>query len=281
MKEFILLNYNLKIEKIYNDFFFIDDNKIKILKCNKEIKDLEKLFILSNDLYYKQIPIDTFILNKEGNFYTKKNNENIILLKVNDIEDTIDLNYIKQFDIFNNLEYKNIIKTWEEEIDGFEEKLVEFNKEYEIVQKTANYYIGMAENAISLLNETKEINNNSIGIKISPLKLNKNEMNNPFNYFKINKMYNIANYIKNKILTNRVDYNELDQIIQNIENDINEISLFSYLLYPDYYFELITQMNEKKIKSLIKIIPVYEKVLKYLKENMYKNDKLKLFVWLN
>lgn len=281
MKEFILFNYNLKIEKIYNECFFIDENKIKIIKYNGEIQDLEEIFELSNELYYKNIPVDTFILNKEGKCYTKKNNEYIVLLKVNDIEDIIDLNYIKMFEMANNLNNKNIIDLWKNEIDDFEDKISTYNKEYGLVQKTANYYIGMAENAISLLNEIKNIDNNSIGIKMNSFNVNKEQINNPFNYFKINKMYNISTYIKNKIFKNELNYNELDQIITNIDNDINEISLFSYMLYPDYYFKLIREEEDKKIKKLIKIIPIYEKVLKYLKENLQKNDKLKLFVWLN
>ena len=47
------------------------------------------------------------------------------------------------------------------------------------VQKTANYYIGLAENAVSLLNETKNINNESIGIKMNPLNYSKSNVNNP------------------------------------------------------------------------------------------------------
>ena len=150
-----------------------------------------------------------------------------------------------------------------------------------MVQKTANYYIGLAENAISLLGEINA-NNNSIGHKITPYNFNKKELNNPFNFIKINKMYNVSIYIKNKVLSNRFDYNELDQIINGIENDIDEAALFSYMLYPDYYIDLVKEeINENKIKKLIKLIPIYEKILIYMKENLNKNNKIKLFVWLN
>lgn len=285
MKEFIWLNYNLKVEKIYRDCFFLNNEKIKIVRLKKEdknIEDIEKLFILSNELYYKKIHVNTFVLNKKGKCYTNKNNECIVLMKINDMEDLVELDYLRLFEQNNNLTTKNIVKEWQDEIDDFEGKLAGFNNEKNIVQKTANYYIGLAENAVSLLNETKNINNESIGIKMNPLNYSKSNVNNPFNYFKISRMYNISLYIKNKIFTNNVSYNELDKIIKEIKTDSDEIALFSYMLYPDYYmYEIKDEINEEKIKKLVRFIKVYEKVLKYLKENMKKNKKIELFVWLN
>ena len=285
MKEFIWLNYNLKVKKIYGDCFFLNNEKIKIVKLknkDKNIEDIEKLFLLSNELYYKKIHVNTFILNKKGKCYTNKNNECIVLMKINDMEDLVELDYLRLFEQNNNLDTKNIVKEWQDEIDDFEGKLAGFNNEKNIVQKTANYYIGLAENAVSLLNETKNINNESIGIKMNPLNYSKSNVNNPFNYFKISRMYNISLYIKNKIFTNNVSYNELDKIIKEIKTDSDEIALFSYMLYPDYYmYEIKDEINEEKIKKLVRFIKVYEKVLKYLKENMKKNKKIELFVWLN
>lgn len=285
MKEFIWLNYNLKVKKIYGDCFFLNNEKIKIVKLknkDKNIEDIEKLFLLSNELYYKKIHVNTFILNKKGKCYTNKNNECIVLMKINDMEDLVELDYLRLFEQNNNLDTKNIVKEWQDEIDDFEGKLAGFNNEKNIVQKTANYYIGLAENAVSLLNETKNINNESIGIKMNPLNYSKSNVNNPFNYFKISRMYNISLYIKNKIFTNNVSYNELDKIIKEIKTDSDEIALFSYMLYPDYYmYEIKEKINGEKIKKIVRFIKVYEKVLKYLKENMKKNKKIELFVWLN
>lgn len=282
MKDFILLNYNLKVKKIYRNCFFINNEKIRIVKVKNDINDLEHIFNLSNELYLKNIPVDTFILNKDGKYYTRKNDELVVLLKINDIDDIVELEYLKLFEQENQLKYKNIIEEWQEKIDSLEEKFVGINNEYPIVQKTVNYYLGMAENAISLLNENKNINNNSIGINTNSFEFNKSDINNPFNFFKINKMYNISMYIKNKIFKNKVDYNELERIIKRIENKEEEIALFSYMLFPDYYINTINkEINEDRIKKIVMYNKNYKKVLIFLKENMYKNDKLKLFVWLN
>ena len=283
MRDFILLNYNLNVKKIYKDCFFVNNEKIKIVKLKKNIDDLDYLFTLSNNLYYKNVLVDTFILNKDGNCYTKKNDEYIILMKINDIvDDVVELEYLKLFEQENNLKYKNIVEEWKEKIDDLETKIGGFNNEYSIVQKTVNYYLGMAENAVSLLNETKNINNNSIGFKVKLVEFNKTTINNPFNFFKINKMYNIAIYIKNKIFKNMIDYNELEKIVKEIENKEDEIALFSYMLFPDYYIDIVNkEIKEEEIKKIIMYNKNYKKVLVFLKENMYKSNKLKLFVWLN
>ena len=283
MRDFILLNYNLNVKKIYKDCFFVNNEKIKIVKLKKNIDDLDYLFTLSNNLYYKNILVDTFILNKDGICYTKKNDEYIILMKINDIvDDVVELEYLKLFEQENNLKYKNIVEEWKEKIDDLEAKIGGFNNEYSIVQKTVNYYLGMAENAVSLLNETKNINNNSIGFKVKLVEFNKTTINNPFNFFKINKMYNIAIYIKNKIFKNMIDYNELEKIVKEIENKEDEIALFSYMLFPDYYIDIVNEeIKEEEIKKIIMYNKNYKKVLVFLKENMYKSNKLKLFVWLN
>ena len=123
MRDFILLNYNLNVKKIYKDCFFVNNEKIKIVKLKKNIDDLDYLFTLSNNLYYKNILVDTFILNKDGNCYTKKNDEYIILMKINDIVDeVIELEYLKLFEQENNLKYKNIVEEWNEKIDDLETK---------------------------------------------------------------------------------------------------------------------------------------------------------------
>lgn len=283
MRDFILLNYNLNVKKIYKDCFFVNNEKIKIVRLKKNMDDLDYLFALSNNLYYKNILVDTFILNKDGICYTKKNDEYIILMKINDIvDDVIELEYLKLFEQKNNLKYKNIVEEWKEKIDDLETKIGGFNNENSIVQKTVNYYLGMAENAVSLLNETKNINNNSIGFKVKLVEFNKTTINNPFNFFKINKMYNIAIYIKNKIFKNMIDYNELEKIVKEIENKEDEIALFSYMLFPDYYIDIVNEeIKEEEIKKIIMYNKNYKKVLVFLKENMYKSNKLKLFVWLN
>lgn len=280
MKEFIFINYNLIIDKIYKDYFFINDEKIKIIKYKEDINKIDKLVHISNELYKNKLFVDTFILNKEGKFITKNNKENIILLKVNDRDKLIDINYLKKFRIINNLEKENIKEKWIKEVDEFENKIIEYNMENKLIQNSSNYFIGLAENAIALINEY-EITNEIIGHNINFYKINKSEFNNPLTFIKIDKMYDMSNYIKIKFYRNELSLDEIDTILAEMNDESQEAKLFSYLLYPNYYFDLISEnFDEKRLHQIVKKIKKYEKMLVYVKEKTKKCKKIKLFVWL-
>ena len=138
MKEFIWLNYNLKVKKIYGDCFFLNNEKIKIVKLknkDKNIEDIEKLFLLSNELYYKKIHVNTFILNKKGKCYTNKNNECIVLMKI--IALSYDLVINKGYDKVLHHFLNDRTKTLDAIYRGYEQRtkkyvLLEYNYEEEM-----------------------------------------------------------------------------------------------------------------------------------------------------
>lgn len=281
MKEFILINYNLKIDKIYTETFYIYDEKIKIVKIN-ELSKINELIKLSNEMYQKNIKVDTFIINKNNEYITKKNNEYIVLQRINDNDEYINLEEIVKYSCnANMLEKYDILEFYKREIDAFEEKLNKYDTESINIRKTANYYIGMAENAISLLNDYID-DSNELGHKINIYKYNKKELNNPFNFIKINKLYNISNYLKYKFINKEFDYNELDLVLKNINTEKEEALFFSYMIYPNYYFDIFEEnIDNKSIEKIIKRNKKYIEVLKYIKEKAKKCKKIKLFVWIN
>ena len=192
MKNFIFLNYNIEVDKIYNNkYFFINDEKIYIIETDKKEKDIDYLGILSNELFLHGIKVNTFIINNEKKYFTKKDNINIVLLRVNEYENDLDINDIIRFQNINtNLESTNIINKWTTIVDDLENELVDYNDEYPLIQNSIDYFIGMAENAISLLNNHKDkIVNDSIGHINNYKEFNKCILNNPFNFIKINKMF--------------------------------------------------------------------------------------------
>lgn len=283
MKEFIYNNYNLLIEKLYGDYFFVKDDKVKIIKLKdiKNINEIEKKIEISNNLYKMKNYVNTFIINKENKYITKKNNGYILLEKINDRDNCINLNYLEKFNgIQNNLEKRDIVYEWETEIDKFEEKIITYDKEYKMMLKSSNYYIGLAENAIKLYKETKKTNDENISHAVGVYDFSKENLNDPINFIKSDRIYNITQYLKKLIIENTLSLEMLEYILDKINE--NEIELFfSYMLYPNYYFELVNdKIEEKKIKNIIKIIPIYEKILAYIKEKFKKNKKIQLFIWL-
>ena len=288
MKNFILLNYNIEVDKIYSDkYFFVNDEKIYIKKKKKKDKEIDYLAALSNELFLNGIKVNTFIINNEKKYFTKKDNINIVLLRVNEYENDFNINDIIRFQNINSdLENVNIIDKWSKTIDDLENELVDYNEEYQLIQNSIDYFIGMGENAISLLNNHKDkIVNDSIGHLINYKVFNKCILNNPFNFIKINKMYDIANYIKYKLLTNRVDYDEIDIIINN-NSDIENIYLFSCMMFPNIYFDLVNNIikeneTEETLNKIINIIKDHRILLINMQNSMKNVKDVKLITWLS
>ena len=288
MKNFILLNYNIEVDKIYSDkYFFVNDEKIYIIRTNKKDKEIDYLASLSNELFLNGIKVNTFIINNEKKYFTKKDNINIVLLRVNEYENDFNINDIIRFQNINSdLENVNIIDKWSKTIDDLENELVDYNEEYQLIQNSIDYFIGMGENAISLLNNHKDkIVNDSIGHMINYKVFNKCILNNPFNFIKINKMYDIANYIKYKLLTNRVDYDEIDIIINN-NSDIENIYLFSCMMFPNIYFDLVNNIikeneTEETLNKIINIIKDHRILLINMQNSMKNVKDVKLITWLS
>ena len=291
MKNFIFLNYGIKIDKIYekdsNKYFFMNNTKYYIYENIKNEKYIDILFNITNNMFYNNIKVNTFILNKEKKYITQKNDNRICILKVNDLENDLTLQYLKKFEFYSsNLDNYDIIDDWKRTIDNLEKEMIEYNKEFQVIQNSINYFIGMGENAISLLNNYKnEIinNNNSIGHKIEKNGMN---LNNPFTFIKTNRMYNLANYIKFIFYKGTIDYDVVDLIIKNVSNEYEAIFLFSNLLYPNFYFNIIEEIikdnkNEELLRMFINNRKKYNDLLFYI-QTRFKNVKdITLISWIS
>lgn len=249
MKEFLKVNYNINISKIFNDYFYYDGEKIKIIKYEDDIKKINDFKEIINIINDKRI--SEFIVNKNNEILTKYKDKNILLIKINDLDEQIDYEYYKIFNKnINILEDKNIISDWEKQIDELE---IDINDKYK------DYYIGLAEIALSLLYENNINVNKIIGHDLKFNKINKEELNNPLNFKKIDKFYDISNYIKKCFFENKLKKEEIEKVKNEITN-INEKNRFiAYMIYPNYYFE--TEKKEKIIEKHVK----YKALLESLK----------------
>ncbi|MBR4178962.1 MAG: hypothetical protein IKR57_06415 [Bacilli bacterium] len=292
MKNFLFNNYNIRIDKIYHKdsaiFFYIGNEKIYIVEGDNS-KKIEELFKITNEMYNNGILVYTFILNNSGIPYTEKNKKYVVLLKENDRLDDIQLVDFSCYQNYNNnLKLYNLLDVWEEEIDKIEEKIIEYNKEFPLIQNSIDYYIGMGENAIELLYEIKnEIDNisHSIGHKTTYELFNKCKLGDPFTFVRVNRMYDLANYIKYKFYKNEINYDEFEYQLKII-SDSEKIYLFANLLYPNIYFDLIKdimleKVNESMLNVFINKIKEYELLLSYFK-NEFKNVKvIDLINWIS
>ena len=293
MKEFLLSNYDIEVDNIYvengNYYFFVNNTKIYVIYLDNE-KLLDELFKITNELYLRNIMVNTFIINNKGFLCTERDNKKVALLKVNNIEDAIDINDILLFNnIGCNLPNYNILDEWKYEVDSIEKEIIEYNKEYQLLQKSINYFLGLAENAIQLLSNYKknvESSCDSIGHLFKDYSNNVN-IYYPFSFIKVNKMYDVANYIKREFFDGILSYEKLDYYFEGLaKTSFDKVYLFSCLMYPNMFFNCVKGIlyqinNEGKIKKYIDNIKRYEELLRYCKVYLRGVNCVKSLMWLN
>ena len=142
MKETINYYYNVYPNEVYyinnGVYFFLDEIKYYFVKFERNLNEINVLVKISNDLYNRNILVDTFIKTKTGNFYVNILNEVYVLLRVNSYED--DACNLKDIVYFNNLLISNNNSInlswpilWAKKIDEFELSVSEVNLENPIV----------------------------------------------------------------------------------------------------------------------------------------------------
>ena len=254
MKEFIKNNYKIDIKKIYDDYFYYQNEKIKIIIKEDYIKDINKYIKMINIINDKRI--SQFILNKNNEIMTKYKDKYIILLKINDVDKNINLDYLNIFNKkINDIKEIDIIEEWSKQID---------TNEIEMKEQYKDYYIGLAEISLSMLKNNQINQTKVIGHKIKFENISKEELNNPLNFIIVDRIYNIANYIKYKYFFEKINYEEMEIILKELKNEQEKNRFLSYIIYPNYYFE---SKNKEKI---VKKHKEYEKMILFLKDIIKK-----------
>lgn len=293
MKNVINYFYNLYPDKIYenNDiyYFYIDDIKFYFVRFERPLNELNSLVEVSNELYNRGIMVHTFTITTQNNFNVPFNESNYVLIRINsderedlDLQDLIAFNNLIISDKSNNLYTEDWVNLWSFKIDTFEKQMIEFNKEYPILRDTFNYYIGLAENAISYAknaflsfpNEEQSklyLNHRRINIP-----LNFGNLYNPLSFIFDYEIRDLAEYIKAKFLKNEFDWDEIEEILPKLNlNNLKIHLLYARLLYPSYYFDVFEKIifgekKEDEINDITRLSESYEEFLydfyKFLKK---------------
>ena len=145
------------------------------------------------------------------------------------------------------------------------------------MQRSFDYFIGLAENSIQLINKIKFDNLKHVVVNISDIdEYNYEEINNIANLEFGNMEKSISAYIKYKIYMDTLSYDEIYSLINN--RMLNIELLYAYMLYPNFYFNDVIQIidnckKEKCIYKYIKYNNLYIKFMKYLYEELSDNIK--------
>lgn len=301
MKNIINYFYNLNITKLTNKdniysfydndelyHFYIYNNNIKNLDLTKDIDDSLK----------KDTLIHEIIINKDNSIITYYNNIPYILCKINiNINKPItlgEINYLSSKVIITNskITYHSWQDLWSIKMDYLEKVINENGKKYPIIVDSFNYFVGMAENAISYYNNlsNKEVDNNSLVISHRIININDTvyAIYDPVNIIIDHKARDIAEYIKYSFFSDNTNiFKELNVYFKyNYYTKDDVVMLLARVLYPSFYFNMyedimINSKEEKIITNITSKLDKYElylaKVFKYF-NNFYN---LPVPEWLN
>lgn len=282
MKNALNYYYNLYPTSIHqiNDSYkcYIQNEEYLLTPCNEDLKHINQIYDLSNYLLQINVPCQKIIKNINGQVLTLINNTNYILIKMlvkNKMVNIEDILYFSHIYVdpkyFNELKKDDWYQMWTKKIDYFEYQVSQFGLRHPVIRESINYYIGMAENSISLFYTLPSHHYQQLYICHKRIKCNDNyvDLYNPLNFILDNRIRNLGEYIKAKFFFSKYTIEDAKGDINRFNLSVTQYNLlFIRLLYPSYYFDCYEQVLEEKKKEieLVKIISKSKAYMVFLKE---------------
>lgn len=276
MKNIIEFYYNIRIDEIHNkdDYYFFVLNKNHYI-FKPFFDDIDKILDIYklNRLLSERTNIDNIILNRYGNPITKVNNSFYVLILSNNRNNftLADISNMANVSDINNqpldkLERNNWEILWANKIDYFEMQVHENAKKYPLIRESFDYFIGLSENAISyLVNTKREVSPTIYDMKVISHNSLNNSLYDPSNIILDHKARDVAEYIKMSFFNNNLNiFKELEEYFHYNYYSIYGIRvLFARILYPSFYFDLYDGIisgknDEKQLNMIIDKINDYE-----------------------
>lgn len=272
MNNFILYFYGIKVDKVMHSnkyYHFIYNGYIYRLYIVDDNTNIKLLYDINKKLIRNTL-MSEIIINKNGEIISSYNRVNYILIKLfANVNKPITLDEIS---FISNSLYSDKVnvdwgKLWGNKIDYLEDLINENGKKYPLIVDSFNYFVGMAENAISYFNSIVIDNNYQYSICHRSIRANDmvDVLYNPLNIIFDYKVRDIAEYIKISFFNN--NYNIFKELVLYLHNNnlslIDVKLLISRLLYPSFYFDmyediLIDNKEEKIILEIISRLDEYE-----------------------
>lgn len=287
MKQILYYYYNLDFDielEVEDKFILKNKNDLYILKrLEIDEKLLQQIIHILNNYH---ILFHNIVLNVKNELISSYKNKEYVLLRV---DKRLENNWID----FNILEVDyhliDIGSLWEQKIDYYIQIMKDDVQKDIYFLSIFNYYIGMSENAISIVNRIK---NNSINLKRV---ISHKRIKYPFDYIEYfdptemiidYRIRDYSEYLKSKVLKKDVLVKEEIKyiLLSNFTNDEINV-LIARLLYPSYFWDFIdnwieTSKKKDEILKFIEIIRKYESFLNDMIENLSINYNIYQIDWI-
>ena len=265
MKNVLSYYYDLHPDTIsYMDdkYFFEYSNSNYVLERLKRPEgDIEYLYDINKQMIKKDILVHEIKLNKENNIITYVNGNSYVLMELyvnlNARINLSDVCYINNNSISitcdKALNRSDWTSLWEAKNDYFEIQIGEIGKKYPNLCNYANYYIGLAENAILYIKEASKLEDITLmSMCHKRIRLNDNlyELYNPLRYICDFRVRDVCEYIKSTFFNGENAYFKVLEYFQNNYLSYKEALLFyGRLLYPSYFFDLYDEIVNNDLKE--------------------------------
>lgn len=290
MKSAINYYYNLSFNDIYQNkrYYYFDSKDFRyfFIKYGGDPEKIPNIYNLNILLLQQGYYVHKIILNKDGQIITLVDNVPYVLLQAKYYSGKVTYkNIISFFNIKVNETPINWGNLWENKNDYFEYEMSKVGHKYKHINESFNYYIGLGETAIQLVNS---IDNKVIKI-VSHGRINENDtlfdLYNPLNLIIDSRTRDIAEYFKTNFFNQKNINSELDSFLHYSNLNIVEGLLFlSRMLYPTYYFDLFEEIisnkkDENETQKITSLASDYEIILKYIYKYYQNKFNFPLIEW--
>lgn len=154
---------------------------------------------------------------------------------------------------------------WIEKSDFIERYYETIKGKYENIDESIDYYMGMLELSILLLNKYQ--NYHEIGY-LEHKKINNDSLNNPLNIKIDVKERDFAEYLKYLFFSNQYKSININDLIINNKDNYNFNLVISRIIYPNYYFDIVDEilLEKENQRALLKIISRNKEYEKYIEK---------------
>ena len=280
MEEKIKVYYGLNFQSVVleKSFYILKDEiyTYYLVPYERPDADLSDLYETTQELMRKGIACHSFVLNRNNQILTSIERTNYCLMRINfpeehefNLSDILGMNKVAVLSSAKSNLYRNDwANLWSEKIDYFEYQMSELGSNKKVIINSLSYYIGLAENAISYVNNT-ETNLKDDNQRVVLCRKRVYSPNyginylNPLNFIFDLEVRDIAEYIKTSFF-NEVDiWVEIDEMFMNRRFTPYEAHMFfARLLYPSYYFDVYEKVMDKDA-SEDELIHIVKKVDDY------------------
>lgn len=259
-------------------FFECYGNKYVFEPFNRPLSDVDCLYKINKEMLSRNLLVHEIILNKENKILTYVNNIPYVLLEIfinKDARITLaevcHINNVSAgIECDKILERYDWVTLWEMKNDYFESQISEIGTRYPNLSGYANYYIGLAENAIFYVRQVLNIED-QVYKSICHKRINNNanlfDLYHPMRFVSDYRIRDVAEYIKSAFFSDVNAYLLVEEYFQNNYLSYKEALLFyGRLLYPSYFFDMYddivnNNLNESLVEKIVVKSEDYEKFL--------------------